>query len=490
MSNKTVEKTQPWSRRPQFEPRQLLTAQQLNAVNTDELFRQRLLNKAVHGYGVVYGFGLEADLSGKVTTHNGCVEVSAGLAFDRHGRMLYWPGGLIGVDDTVSPTPEHEGQYTLRVHYAEREHPSAKYDDCDKDQPSWVDQGVVFSLAPGFEEIDRDCEPHPPAACITHEDYLCQRTGGVTGSEQTHLPADDNLKAIDDKPATLVKAPSSDWCFDPDADVAVALVALDVCDRTKKSDYDPECEPVWGFCDGHPEICKVRPYVYRSPLLYELLKCCDVEQARIHLVSWAHWTQDWSTPVSWDDFAERIHNREEPDTGFSIAFTKPVKVETIHPSSIFVTVVYQESRTDYWMRQEIPMAELRVHNEYEGHASVVQLIPDHDWIEAEITGRQSTLKHGFRFELTVRGQLLRDECGHMLDARPADVDPASNCQERPGGDYLSVFQVGGQHHHDDHREPEEPPTYAEPEPKPKPKRKPRKKAKAKSEPETESGSDT
>ena len=36
----------------------MLTAEQLNAGLEDELMRQRLLNRAVHGYGVVVGFGL------------------------------------------------------------------------------------------------------------------------------------------------------------------------------------------------------------------------------------------------------------------------------------------------------------------------------------------------------------------------------------------------------------------------------------------------
>ncbi len=460
MSKKPVEKPQAWSRRPQFEPRQLLTADQLNAMNSDELNRQRLTNKALHGFGVVYGFGVTADAAGNVKMVDGCVEVSAGLGFDRHGRMLYWPGGPIGVDDTVTPDPEHEGRYTLRVHYAERQHPPKMYDPCDKDQPTWLDQGVVFSLTPGWDAVDRDCPTHPHSDCISHEDYLCQRTGAISGSEQIYLPPADDVQTISDEPGLLMKASSSDWCFDPDVDVSIPLMALDVCDRTKQSDsdYDPECDPVWGFCDTRPEICNVRPYVYRSPLLYELLNCCDVEQARINTVSWNHWTTDWSTAVPWDDFADRVHSREDVDSGFSVQFTKPVKIDTIHPSSIFVNIVYQESRTDYWMRQEIPMAELRVHEVFEGHGSVVQLIPDHDWIEAEVTGRQSTLKHGFRFELTVRGQLLRDECGHMVDARPVDVDPHTKCQDRPGGDFLSVFQVAAQDHHHDYYEPD-PSTY-------------------------------
>ena len=48
----------PWSKRPRFAPRQLLDADRLNAALDDELERQRLLNLALHGWGVVFGFGV------------------------------------------------------------------------------------------------------------------------------------------------------------------------------------------------------------------------------------------------------------------------------------------------------------------------------------------------------------------------------------------------------------------------------------------------
>ena len=47
-----------WSRRPHFTPRQRLTADQLNAGLFDELERQQIINQAIHGFGVVMGYGL------------------------------------------------------------------------------------------------------------------------------------------------------------------------------------------------------------------------------------------------------------------------------------------------------------------------------------------------------------------------------------------------------------------------------------------------
>ena len=53
-----------WSTRPRFRPRQMLTAEQLNTGIDDELLRERLLNRAVHGYGVVLGFAPKVDQDG------------------------------------------------------------------------------------------------------------------------------------------------------------------------------------------------------------------------------------------------------------------------------------------------------------------------------------------------------------------------------------------------------------------------------------------
>src|SRR5688572_719053 len=45
--------------RPYFSPRQELTALQLNGILEEELWRSRLLNRALYGYGVVFGYQLK-----------------------------------------------------------------------------------------------------------------------------------------------------------------------------------------------------------------------------------------------------------------------------------------------------------------------------------------------------------------------------------------------------------------------------------------------
>ena len=87
---------------------------------------------------------------------------------------------------------------------------------------------------------------------------------------------------------------------------------------------------------------------------------------------------------------------------------------------------------------------------HEDCAGGVRLVPEDDWIQAEITGRRSTLFYGARIEFTLRGQLLRDKCGQMLDARPLDIDSCARCQARPGDDFVTVFRVAPKAGSEDH----------------------------------------
>jgi hypothetical protein len=472
-----------WSRRPNFAPRQLLTARQLNVGLEDGLERQRLLNRALHGHGVVFGYGLEVDDDGVIVLDRGCIELTCGLALDRHGRMLYWQGGRIGMQDIVGKLPECEGSYTLCVHYAERVPQPEGCLPYSSDDTRWRDEGVAFSLKPDCDEADRNCPSHPDGSCITHDDFVCQRTGAVPGSSPGTLPTSDDLDWACTEPGPLCPTDHGNWGYDPAACVPIACVKI--CDLTRPGDdgrpgtespaheesqptsyrptpsepdrgkpgddepgqadpsdphhHEPHCDPKYGFCPSEPEVCKVRPHVYRTPLLYELLNCCDVDLPRVRSVSWSAWLEHgWDAAVPWPEFKRRMLSSTD---GFAIWFTKPIEISTLHPGTIYLAAVYQEPRTDYWMVQRVPLRELRPLRRDGEYASGVQLVPEKDWIKAEIRGDRSTLFAGARFEVTVRGQLLRDECGQMLDARPLDIDSAARCQGRPGGDFTSVFRV-------------------------------------------------
>jgi hypothetical protein len=147
-------------------------------------------------------------------------------------------------------------------------------------------------------------------------------------------------------------------------------------------------------------------------------------------------------PVPWDELSARIQVIDETDAddGFAIWFTRPVRADTLTTASVVLSAITQEALADYWMAGRVPI-EVRPLEVSGDLALGVQLVADAEWLDAEVTGKRSSLADGFRLEITIRGQLLRDDCGHMLDAVPTDLGCAP-CQGRPGDDLIWAFEVG------------------------------------------------
>ncbi|OJF14192.1 hypothetical protein [Couchioplanes caeruleus] len=431
-----------WSQRPSFRPRQVLTAEQLNRGLEDELNRQRLLNRAVHGYGVVLGFGPVVDEDGDLVLRHECLEITTGLALDRHGRMLYWPGGHLGVRDTVGERLTRPGHYTLYAHYARRPPLTDGCPPSIADRSPWWLEGVVFTLGHGCRHIDRHCPDHPIGFCVGHEEYVCRRTGSLPGQNDHTVPVSEDVAWLPRRPGDLRPTCVEDWTYDPDPEVAVPIACLEIGDLVDRDREGPDCEPRYGLLPSPPRACSVRPLVYRNPLLYELVTGGDVALPRVKSISWYGWIErGWATPVEWNEFEHTITT-----TGFEVWFTRPIRVATLHEASVFLTAILRDRDADYLRSRRVPTdgrhdkSRVEPLDRHGDVAGGVRLRPTREWLQNEVTGKYSNLFDGVRFELTIRGQLLRDHCGRMLDARP--IDARGHGEARPGGDFVSAFQVG------------------------------------------------
>jgi hypothetical protein len=508
-----------WTGRPHFAPGQRLNAQALNAIMGDELRRERLTRVALHGHGVVFGYALarhdavaisagqasaqsaapgsagkasEQDAAAQVPhlpanpegkpsyddcgcsdrderrlkLTGPCIDITCGLIIDRHGRELYWQGGLLGVHDLAGREPDKEGCYVLEAHYAERHDPSGGCGPCPTDHVQWIGQGVVFTLT-WCKECPK-CEHHPkcpPAECTTLCDYVCERTD----SEHGLIPPADDLASICTEPGPLSQSRCGRWQYDAKAGVPIACVYV----HAVVPEY---CGAKYGFRGDPPAICSVRPFVYRTPLLYELIRGCHVDLARVESLSWQDWVlgnRPWNYKVSWQEFHDQFYSKE----GFRVHFTKPVRSETLHERSIFLIAIIQELRADYWVEQRLPLDRIEPLDQNgaplskPGLAWGAQLVPTSEWITSEVNQKGTSLRQGAEIELTIRGQMVRDACGRMLDARPpdeagqSDFGPAEkppppqqpgpdvpllhlfgsdakwSGQARPGGDFVATFRL-------------------------------------------------
>ena len=161
--------------------------------------------------------------------------------------------------------------------------------------------------------------------------------------------------------------------------------------------------------------------MYRSPLLRELIDCCDVALPRVEEVSWPAWTELGDGAVGRVLGRIQVVDEADAEDGFAIWFTRPVRADTLTPASVVLSRPHpaQVGR----LLEGGPRADRRC-APWRSRASspaACSWSPDTEWLDNEIIDKRSSLDDGFRLEITIRGQLVRDECGHMLDAVPTDV---------------------------------------------------------------------
>ena len=412
--------TQRWTRRPLFSPNQMLTAEQLNLMMEAQGSLTKKSMRALHGKGVI--FGLAVTLEEGPTP----LAVSCGMALDRHGRLLHWAGGAVTPAELVA-MPECADRFTLSIHHARRQVPGSGCGPCS-DRPQWIEEGVVFSLREGCEPLDRGCARTDDTCCIDLDEYVCLRNAAHDGP----LPRADDLEWACSEDGPLCRIGCSDVYYDADAGIPIACVEIrNLCDR-------PGCAPQWGFGEIEGR-CEVRPWVYRTPLLYELIKGCQNQLAQVESVSWgsvSSGANGWPDEVGWNEFADAMRQ------GPQIAFTKPVRIESVHPGSVFLTAILWERQADYLLTRRVP-ATAQPLDASDGLASRFRLRVNPGWVTNEIESR-SELKSGGRVELTIRGQMIRDRCDNMLDAIPLAYSPRTPPQSRPGGDFVALLRFAAE----------------------------------------------
>jgi hypothetical protein len=421
------------SKRPRYFSDQLLTADILRAEQEFLRRQQWQLHRSLLGSGVVHGLMVSAAGAEQAA---GCLKIGPGLAIDRWGRLLEVgrAGELICLEDVVCPgarVPE-PGVYTLLVHYAERPWPVPRDPCCppDDQQACWTCSGVAFSLVKGCAEHD-PCACPGVDCCLDACSYVCRRQGSSAGGVE---PAPELGCAMDCPPPLCDRCDG--WHWDPEAGVPLACVELCEPEGSPSCDRKPLLRPA----DHDP--CKIRRHVYRNRQLFELIRECHLERPRLERPSWL---RDWDgvglPEISWADFARQC---QDPEGGFPLWFNRHLRADGIHEASILLTAVTKETRTDYREARRVPLARI-VRCEVIEHAGTefvrgVRLMPSADWLGAEIDDEESTLFYGPVIELVLRGAMLRDHCGTMLDARPPGA-PEGPEHARNGDDLVIAFRV-------------------------------------------------
>lgn len=460
--------------------------------------RRRLLNRAIHGWGVVYGYRIAPARA--TDGQAGRLQIGSGLALDECGRELVLTRPIVlEVDDTtlfdgngarMDRPPEGSYQpraaqrpeadvrpqacWLLSAHYAEQMAGPVKVSDpCSCEQNEWnhVCETVRFSLR------RVDC-----MACCAHVD--CELTCGC-GT----LPCCGELAAVQSdetsaQDASTRQAPapknpvdrggcqclcehltglSDTQCGElRQLDDPCAHIRADLCHGVPLacvSLREGQCDGQWVF-DSWFDACGPRRLVKSNDVLFDLIRGCDL--TRISTIGWASWHRS-RKPIEWEDFEASFgmlsgadldrmrRSRDRRDRfpvstlRFWVAFSRPVRQDTVRADCFSMSVLSAEEEGGWTGIYLVPILNVETAAAPGTPAGLVTratLVVDGRWLYDAIRGSKTIFDDSpVTVEIEVRGDLIVDCNGQTVDANNHGLLPGPTGNGTPGGTFLSSFQV-------------------------------------------------
>jgi hypothetical protein len=342
-----------------------------DSYRTEQLYsleRRRLLSRAVHGWGVVRGFGLSLeDPDGR----KGGLSIGVGLALDSNGRELVQPspawfslenflvldknGALVRQDgdlnerfrDTIC---SEDDCWLLTAHYAEKKIGPVKISDpcrCDRDEWDRTCETVVYSLKPipcaecckqwscelachcppgtdccagqwrEHDEIERERDRLVQAYNDRVGEFEDENDRGVVALQKEYQPRFDELARKEEGHRHRREPRGGCSCLCEhltqsafEAGCAHLTDVDDCTDSDLSSGIDLAClklakdECGKWSIQSIEDACGPRRLVKSNDLLFDLINGCDL--AYICRTGWAKWHRRSSPPVPFDDFVEAL----------------------------------------------------------------------------------------------------------------------------------------------------------------------------------------
>jgi len=443
------------------------------------LERRHLLNRAIHGWGVVYGYDVTSADSQAQKGGSGQLRIGAGLALDTCGRELMETGTTIefknvlfldregkrwdldeafkrlGVPAGISwDNPPQalvnglkEWCWLLSVHYAERDVDHIRIEDrcqCGRDEWDHLCETVHYSLRPvdcdkccGQFDCELNCECGTGPCCDDSSEYTYEK-GPVPPTRETrqrggcqclckHLT---HLKVGGDCGFCEIEEPCGNLRVDVKNGVPLACVRL-VTDKC-------------GLAFGEViDACGPRRLVKRNDLLFDLIRGCDL--TRIRDIGWAQWHRK-SDLIPFEDFANAFApgGDEAPDyvtRDFWVEFSHQVRRDTVRRDCFVMTIITSEPDDVWWETLRVPI--VRVQAEDTDLVDRATIVVDGPWLRDTLRGAASIFQGKVtRVEVEVRGDFIIDCNGQTVDANPHGRVPVPTGNGTPGGTFLSTFLVG------------------------------------------------
>lgn len=464
-----------------------LTADSFRVEQSYLVERRRLLNRAIHGWGVVYGYAMKPVRATDCRTEDesGWLEIGPGLALDQCGRELMLAGATsLSVKDVVildgkgarlerppegSYEPygkERHGErrprpcWLLSAHYAEQSVGPLNTikDACSCERKEWehVCETVRFSL----RRVDcEDCcaqfECELKCGCGTGPCCEQHPEGGHDGErdESTKHPKTrgnpvhrGGCQCLCEYLTGLTDAECGGLCEieDPCAHVRADLrhaVPL-ACVRLREGDCDN-----W-FFDRWFEACGPRRLVKRNDLLFDLIRGCDL--TRISAIGWADWHRAKKL-VPWQDFKASFGDEIGEKSGknlttkYWVEFSRPVRQNTVRADCFSMTVIVYENEAGWGEARRVPILDVECSappGTTAGFVTRATLVVDAGWVDDAIESRKTIFNQdAAAVEIEIRGDFIVDCNGQTIDANAIGLSPAPTGNGARGGTFLSIFHV-------------------------------------------------
>lgn len=394
--------------------------------------RRRLLNRAIHGWGVVYGFPVAPDDEGG----GFLLKIGEGLALDKYGRELShscrsfrWKE-FITLDpppSAVQPDPDKPRRWLLRAHYAEKKAaPVTVRDSCRHEWTEWDQtcETVRFSIQlvpPGGVPSAKsdDCsQTKKSSECETPDQLICKTLADLcVASDPGRLQSRDE--------------PDGPVFVDLDHGVPLALLERGGDDQAFKV----------------VDACAPRRLVKRNDLLFDLIRARDL--THISAIGWSAWHES-EAEIPFDDFVAALDANGDGDAPdalrFDIEFSAPVRPPSRAEDCFAMTILIPDEEGGWWRSLRAPIDEALWSGQDDASPELFRRVSlgfNADWLREAVRGRYTMFRgRSTRVEIEIRGDLILDCHGRAVDANANGRQAPPTGNGTPGGVFLSTFHVG------------------------------------------------
>jgi hypothetical protein len=465
--------------RNRYYPGKRLTPDALSAEQDYLIERRRLINRALHGWGVVYGYRVSEAPSTGQAAHSGALTVGPGLALDPWGRELLQVDPVeLAFDDVIMLDDKGarirrprancnepsqwsnelaEGCWLLRIHYAERWLDERRLKDaCSCERSEWdrICETVRYSIqridcddccADSHCDLECGCdageccrkhhEPHPPS-CDAKSAKANPRNPvlrGACGCACHHVPEMPECKQLCeiDEACGRVRVDLRHG-----VPLACVRLLLDECKRPSFDRYVEDCGP--------------RRVVKRSDLLFDLIRGCDL--TRIAWMSWAGWYRSEISFEEFSDFFKVAETKKGMSTKFQIGFSRPVVTDTLKADCFAIAVMFLEKEGGWREFLRVPIVDVLTNDNGDGLSTEATLVVRTRWVKDAIFGSETrfdwvrrakddALPVAANVEIEIRGDYIVDCNGQTVDANAVGRDAAPTGNGTPGGTHLTTCKV-------------------------------------------------